>query len=297
MPAEIIGGLNVYTVAPGSAAQWNPKDISTTCCTGPRLNYLLAGTYTLRSEGPVQILRGGGPDSWEEVPAGTEVVLERGDALLSQMMDSFEAVNEGVEEVLLLDGVLFGGDASEDPVPEEQSGVPAWYAHYQDIFLTPRPVPAGPLTLRLQQATLAPGDVILEPPGAVVQLAVSLDESAVVGGTLLKPDAFDLRNLGEKAVDLYVIDPGVRRCGGSDSRAWRGGHGITGNGRATGRGDPRSGWRESQPLHGSPWRCVDVGCRSGFSLVLPWSAPELSPNGIPHRAQQWPHARPARRPR
>ena len=157
VPAEIIGGLNVYTVPPGSSSRWDPKNISATCCTGPRLNYFLAGAYTMRSEGPVQVLRGDGPGTWEDVPAGTEIVLEAGDALLSLMKDRFDAVNADETEVQLLDGVLFGGDAGEDPVPEEQSGVPAWRYHDQDIFLSPQATPSGSMTLRLFKSTLGAG--------------------------------------------------------------------------------------------------------------------------------------------
>ena len=125
MPDTIYSGQNHYTIPPGSSGRWEPTRFSATCCTGSRLNYVIEGTYTVRGEGPMQVLHSAA-ERWEDVPAGTEIVLESGDALLSWMDDSFDAVNSSSAPVELLDGVLFDGEMSTDPIPQEPSGRPAW---------------------------------------------------------------------------------------------------------------------------------------------------------------------------
>ena len=205
LPDTIYSGQNHYTIPPGSNGSWEPSRFSSTCCTGPRLNYVLEGTYSVRGDGPMQVLRSGA-ERWEEVPAGTEIVLEPGDALVSQMDDSFDAVNSSSVPVQLLDGVLFDGEMSTDPIPQERSGRPAWTFHDQDIMLTQQSVPSGPMILRLRQATLPEGGVLPRPPGTILQLAVSLDPNDVV--TTESPsnaNPFELRNLGSGPASIYIL--------------------------------------------------------------------------------------------
>ena len=205
VPAKIYSGQNHYTIPPGSSGRWEPTRFSATCCTGPRLNYVLEGTYTLRSEGPVQVRRSDA-ERWEDVPAGTEIVLEPGDALLSWMNDSFDAVNASSDPVELLDGILFDGEMTTDPIPQEPSGRPAWSFHDQDIMLTQQPVPSEPVILRLQKTTLPKGGVLPRPPGAILQLAVSLDAGDVVTTeNPHNPNPFELRNVGGEPATIYVL--------------------------------------------------------------------------------------------
>lgn len=103
---------------------WDPAKVTTSCCMRPRLNSILEGTYTVRSDGVVQVLRQGS-EAWEEVAPGSEVVLTTGDALFSRMADCFEAANTSPNPVEILDGVLFEGYSLSDPIPAERSGRPA----------------------------------------------------------------------------------------------------------------------------------------------------------------------------
>jgi hypothetical protein len=206
MPGEVTGGMNAYTLPPQSAGRWEPTSMTATCCTGPRLNYIVAGTYTVRSDGPMQLLRGGGTGVPEEIAAGTEIVLSPGDALLSEMADPFEAANTGSTPVVLLDGVLFAGDSGSDPIPAESSGRPVWQYIDQDIMLGPQPVPPGPVSLRVQQATLEPGAVFPRPPAASLQLAVAVEPDSLVltaSGSNERP--FDLSNLSTEPVTVYIL--------------------------------------------------------------------------------------------
>jgi len=205
LPDNIYSGQNHYTIPAGSNGRWEPTSFSTTCCTGVRLNYVLEGTYTVRGEGAMQVLRSGAA-RWEDVPAGTEIALDPGDALLSRMDDGFDAVNSSSAPVGLLEGVLFDGEVSNDPIPQEPSGRPAWTFHDQDILFTQQPVPAEPLILRMRQVTLPEGGVLPRPPGTILQQAVSLDAADVVSTEdPSNPNPFELRNLGTEPATIYVL--------------------------------------------------------------------------------------------
>ena len=205
MPATIFGALTHFTIPPGSSGRYEPTRFSDTCCTGFRLSYVLEGTYTVRGDGPMQVMRNG-TDTWKEMWVGTEIVVTPGDALLSRMEDSFDATNAGSTPVELLDGELFEGDVSTDPIPQDRSGASAWRSHDQDILLTPQVVPPGSVILRLQQATLPIGGVLPPPPGVILHWAVSLDAGAVVITEKPdNPDAFSLRNLGVGPATVYVL--------------------------------------------------------------------------------------------
>ncbi len=196
IPPEIVTGLNHYSVAPGSEATWD-----WTCCSGPRLDYILEGSYTVRGAGPMQVLRGSGTGSWEEIAPGTEIVLAAGDALLSRMEDSFEGVNAGSTPVELLDAVLLAGSPLDDPVPYEESGAAAWRYNDQDIWLLPVSVPPGPVTLRLRQTTIAATSELPRPPGAIIQLAVSRDDGAVPS----TQTDFTVKNYGPDPISVYAL--------------------------------------------------------------------------------------------
>jgi hypothetical protein len=206
IPGEIIAGMNAYTIPPGSTGRWEPTSLSATCCTGPRLNYIVDGEYTVRSEGPMRLLRGGGTGPPEEIPAGTEIVLGPGDALLSEMGDPFEASNAGATPVVILDGGLFAGNPGTDPIPAESSGRPVWVYQDQDIMLAPLAVPPGPVALRVQQATLEPGDVRPRPPGAILQLAVTLErDSLVLTESASNERPFDVSSFEQEPVTIYAL--------------------------------------------------------------------------------------------
>jgi hypothetical protein len=173
--------------------------MSPTCCTGARLNYVLSGSYTVRG-GAMQVLRHGA-SSWEEVPAGTEITLEQGDALLSRMEDPFDTLNPSQEPATILDGVLFGGDPGTDPVPAESSGVPAWRYLDQDIWFYPVSVPNGPVTLEIRKEIVPTGGDIPLPDGAVMQLGVALDEEALA----VTNQDFSIDNLDQEPLTLYLL--------------------------------------------------------------------------------------------
>ena len=196
LPGDIVAGLNSYSVPVGSEGTWDWA-----CCTGVRLDYIRAGELTITGAGPMQILRAEGAGSWEEVAPGTEIVLRTEDALLSRMEDRFESVNSGSAAVDLLDSVLFAGTPLDDPVPYAESGAEAWQFQYQNLLLDPVPVAEGPVTVRLRQVELAAEEVLPIPANAIVQLAVDLDENAV----LATAADFSRQNMSEAPLTVYAL--------------------------------------------------------------------------------------------
>lgn len=196
MPAEIVGSLNLYSVPVGIEGTWD-----WTCCTGVRLDYILESTYTVRGAGPMQVQRGGCNAAWEEIGAGTEIVLDAGDALLSRMEDAFDGVNSGSTPVELLDVVLFEGTPLDDPIPFQASGARAWLYHDQDIWLLPVPVPNEPITMRLEQARLGAAAERLLPTGAFMQLGITRDDGIVISTR----EDFSLKSFSEQPASLYAL--------------------------------------------------------------------------------------------
>ena len=196
LPAEVIGGLNQYTVAAGSQATWD-----WTCCTGIRLDYILQGTYTVRGSGPMLVQRAGASEAWAEAAPDTTIVLEAGDALLSRMEDRFEATNSSSAPVELLDVVLFTGVPTDDPVPYQASGQAAWQVLDQDIWGAPVAVATDSLRLQLRHTVIDATSELPPPPGALLQLAVSSDEGAVPS----TQDEFVVKNFGAVPISVHVL--------------------------------------------------------------------------------------------
>ena len=195
LPPEVIGGLNLFTVAAGSEGTWD-----WTCCTGVRLTYVLDGTYALTSVGSTQIWRAGGGETWQEVAPGSEVVLESGDAMLSRMEDSFDGANTGTAPAELLDAVFFTGSPLDDPVPYDAAGSSSWKVFDQDIWGLPLTVPEEDLILRLRQTSIDAVSELPLPPAALIQLAVSPEEGAVPS----TQEDFDIKNYGPDPIGIYA---------------------------------------------------------------------------------------------
>ncbi len=192
LPGQVGGALNHFTIPAGTDSSTASTWVSS-CCVGVRFDYVLSGSFTLRGDGLVRLLRAGTED-WEDVAAGTEITLNPGDAVLLRMEDAFAAANANAAPVGLLEGVLFDGFVADDPIPA------GWTYQDQDIISSPAPLPSGPLTLRLTQSTLAAGGDFLM-PDAALQLAVTLDASAVLG----TQSDFRVRNAGKKPATVYLL--------------------------------------------------------------------------------------------
>src|SRR5215212_877934 len=97
IPSQIGGALNHYTIPAGTSSSTDSTWVST-CCTGLRLDYVLTGSFTMRNEGPVQLLPAG-TSAWETITAKTGITLNPGDAILLRMQDAFAAENANATPV------------------------------------------------------------------------------------------------------------------------------------------------------------------------------------------------------
>src|SRR5215208_3621044 len=203
VPSEIFAALSHFTIPAGTQSGTGSTWVST-CCVGVRFEYIVSGSLTVHSAGPVQVLHGG-TSTWETMAADTEVSVTAGDALLLRMEDAFDAANTGSVPVELVEGNLFDGQVNGDPNPR------GWIYHNQDIRKTLFSAPTGPLTVRLQLTTLARGADLPLPADAVVQLAVSLKQGVTLG---IRED-FAMRNLSPWPVVAYVLtlEPADRAIG------------------------------------------------------------------------------------
>ena len=95
---SVSSGLAYVTVPVGNRSRWDAY-----CCPGPMVEYVVEGSYSVVAEAPVRVVRANG--TVEEIPAGTEVTLAAGDALVSRNETAVEAWNGGTEPVLLLNWV------------------------------------------------------------------------------------------------------------------------------------------------------------------------------------------------
>lgn len=195
-PSEVVGALSHFSVAAGSEGTYDWD-----CCTGPRLDYIIEGSLTIRGAGPMQVLRGSG-GAWEEMAPETEIVLGEGDALYSRYEDTFESVNAGSAPVELLEAGFLAEPPPDDPVPHESSGIPSWKYQDQDIMWGGAvSVPAGPVTMRIADSTLAAGASLPLPLGAIIQLVVTLDTTSAVGTN----GDFGVKNIGQDSATIYVL--------------------------------------------------------------------------------------------
>jgi hypothetical protein len=179
------------TVQPGTRPVLRASDGG--CCPGPVVDYVLAGTDALRTDGPVQVVRAGRSGMLEAVPAGTQVSLRPGDTVVHRSESGWEVTNPGTTPLQLLHVIL-----SAHYVPDPPLG---WdYADYAYVFPDPT-APNGPLVVSLRRATLAPGDTV---PGARPG-----DMQAVVAesgpGLLDRGSDGSARIIGREATVVYIL--------------------------------------------------------------------------------------------
>ena len=210
LPANVLprgggvgAGLAHFTIPPGTRSTWTPPS----CCSGPLVEYVLGGSYAVRAQATIRVVRTGGPV--EEIPAGTEVTLAAGDAVISRNEIVVEGANTGAVPVELLSWVLI-----DDPT-ERFGGhlLGGWITHAIDVRNGEEGpygvrVPTGLATVRLQRIELAPGATF--PPSAEgTRFAVTLPENAAGtprAGLIGRMSDNTIENPGqEETLTVYVL--------------------------------------------------------------------------------------------
>ena len=119
-----------------------------------------SGAYSLRIEAPMRVQRAGSTRPSEEIPAGTEVTLAAGDAVIyPNYAAPGDIRNAGDEPVTLIGVAIFSTEESGVPLPKAPPEVRATLLTYSspsdwETF------PPGPLHVALRRVTLPPGTSI-----------------------------------------------------------------------------------------------------------------------------------------
>ena len=141
------------------------------------------GAYTLRLEAPLRVRRAGSSGASEEVPAGTEVTLTEGDAVIyPDYAAPGDIRNTGDEPVTLIGVAIIATEESGTRLPTLPAGVTATEltqtsAADWDAFAP------GPLNVALHRVILPPETTI--GPYALVGLQAMRIESGAIARTFL----------------------------------------------------------------------------------------------------------------
>jgi hypothetical protein len=203
LPAEALpggdaigAGLIHVTIPVGNRSTWVP-----TCCPGPYVDYVIVGSYTVRADAPIQVVRDDG--SAEDIPAGTEVTLGAGDALISRNEVGIEGANTGSGPVELLGWLLvettssFGGHY-----------LPGWVSYSSDVQL-PLLLSPSPATLHVRRIELTGEASFPAPADGTLVFVVSPPVNAAGTPTtvsrVVKRSDGELVNVGKETGVVYLV--------------------------------------------------------------------------------------------
>jgi hypothetical protein len=182
-----------YRISPDSETTWDEPGVL-------RVEYVVAGTYTVRSDGPTQIVRVGGAGAPEAIPAATPVDLGPGDALVVPFETASDYTNQGEIPIDLVQWRLHEDDGRGDRTPI------GWQSANADL----RPgvvLPVGPTTLRLRRVELAP-DTERPAVSGVLQMGVTLPTigvSATPNGVIGHSNDGRIISVGSRPAVVYVL--------------------------------------------------------------------------------------------
>lgn len=192
--------LFMIEVEPHTTAAWGAKHA--VIGSGPRIEYVLDGTYHVRAEAPMQIVRASNPGAVENVPAGTEVTLGPGDTRISRNAVAFTATTDDAPLHLLL-GFLTIDKPYTEPIPlgwHIPDGV--WDSiDFPDMTWSKSPSDLGAFQLRLQR-------VVLDPDADYALTAPAIGHMAIpdhAGAPFVRTGDGTIRNLGDDPLTSYVL--------------------------------------------------------------------------------------------
>jgi hypothetical protein len=163
LPEEVPTGraLNLMvghaTIEPGAQVAFTATMVK--CCAGPQIDHVFSGELTLRSEGPLRVVRAAAdetPRPPEEVTPGTDVVLRQGDSAIHRAEVPFTYVNAGTDPVQIASGGLFSGRSFSQPASSLADD-------FDTVSLETSQL-SGALTLAMEALTLAPDATLPGPP-------------------------------------------------------------------------------------------------------------------------------------
>ena len=123
---------------------------------GVGVEVVQTGTYTIRLEAPLRVQRAGSTEPDEEIPAGIEVTLAAGDAVIYPDYAAPGAIGNAGDEPVTLTGVIINAtEGSGTPLPTLPIGVRATPLTHATVSDWDK-LPPGPLNVTLRQVTLPP---------------------------------------------------------------------------------------------------------------------------------------------
>jgi quercetin dioxygenase-like cupin family protein len=160
---------------------------------GPQMTHVVTGELTVRVDGPLAVYRGGGIGAKEEqVPPGTEVVLQPGDTAVYAYDSPAEYANLGASPVRVV-----GGELGVGVMPG--AAVPLTFIDFGEKYPLPA-LPPGPVQATIVQATLPPDGLFPAPPAGSLRLAVGESEIS-----LGENSDGSLRNIYPREITVYVL--------------------------------------------------------------------------------------------
>jgi hypothetical protein len=194
---EVLTGLSTYSILPGTVTTWHPLGSR-----GPLVEYVMAGTYTVRADAAITVVRADG--TVEEIPADRDVTLGPGNALVSREETVVRAENGGEVVVELLSWNMVADYA---PVYLGHR-LPGWGSDVLDVQGLSA-VPNGSATLRLRRVEVAPGATYPSSPG-IVELVLEFPFKRVDAPTEMTPSIQRsgdgaIPNGSDEVLTLYVV--------------------------------------------------------------------------------------------
>jgi hypothetical protein len=223
VPGEVLAEIAVPAAAlpDGETAAmlalftWQPNTTSEvpagTFEKGILVDVLMDGSYAMRSGGPLLVAREGNAASLEDVAAEEETVLATGDAVLYLENDAHWVFRNAdpAHPGMAIEALIISTDPPALPVesvvdPEHVDEDPS--LHLEVLARTVPPAwkdgAAGPLTLTIWRAELAPDTAIAAPADGVVQLIAP--ESGEAPDLAVSPDG-SARNSGQAPVTVVGL--------------------------------------------------------------------------------------------
>jgi hypothetical protein len=142
------------SIPPGTTAAG-----SSNCCSGPMIEYVLSGSYTVRVAAAIKVIRAGG--TIEHIPANTEVTLGPGDGLISRSETAAQITVAGPKPAELLNWILV--DHSRDPAKHEEHVLRSWIVRRDDTKNPITAIPRAPLEVQIRKVSVPSGDAIPAP--------------------------------------------------------------------------------------------------------------------------------------
>jgi hypothetical protein len=179
-----------------------------------------SGAYTLRLEAPLRVQRGGSTGPSGVVPAGTDITLAAGDAVIYPDYAARGVIrNTGAEPMTLIGVAIVATEESGTPLPAAPPGVRATPLTHS-ISSDWKTFPPGPLNVGLRKVTLLSGTSI--GPYQPVGLQASWIESGTVAHGFLPagesaPPGAPLMQRTGSTIPFMRPSPGLRETLGGAS--------------------------------------------------------------------------------